>query len=195
MANTCFTCYTITADDAADFQQLSKILRIFWNRTQSVIETDWSPHWLGNLVADFGGDWQKVYCRGEVCDLDLGNDKIWLTTETAWSAMNEVFEFIKEKLPSLHIVWQAEEFGCGYWTTNDEDKAQDKYYLYVDDSEHDKWNSEPYFTGEEEQRLIQSVNIIAGSNYTTVEECLNSENQEKGGYEIYVCEYEPDSLS
>ena len=75
--------------------------------------------WLGNLVNALGGDWEKVYCRGQITDYSLENGILKINTETAWGEMSETRHFIEQKYPSLQIFFQTEECGMCIFQTND----------------------------------------------------------------------------
>lgn len=88
--------------------------------------------WLGNLVHALGGDWEKVYCRGRICDYSFVNETstLFINMETAWEEMKDVRGFLHDKFPSLTILYIVEEPGNSIYATNN--KAfydESRYYL------------------------------------------------------------------
>lgn len=100
----------------------------------SLIKNDFGPMWLGNLVHVLGGNWEEIYCRGEITDFQLSEDDSSLSVcmETAWSEPNEVRAFIQQKFPNLNILFSVEEPGMGVYATNDTEFYENfRYYLDV----------------------------------------------------------------
>ena len=118
MANNCFTDYIIEGD-RKELQSLYKALKRIDTKAELKKTSGFGGRWLGNLVTELGGDWQKVYCRGTIEWYEMEDDQLKLTTDTAWVPMNEVFDFICEKFPGLSYYYQAEEPGCDLFWTND----------------------------------------------------------------------------
>ena len=52
--------------------------------------------WLGNLVEYLGVDFNNVQCRGSWDRLELDDDILSFTTETAWYRCTEVEDLIKK---------------------------------------------------------------------------------------------------
>ena len=94
---------------------------------------------MGCLVNLLGGDWDKVYCRGEIIDYNLTDDHVSISCETAWGEMEEFRHFLVQQYPESRIFYQVEESGCEVYATNDADGVYfpDRYLLdYFDGMEY-----------------------------------------------------------
>ena len=80
---------------------------------------------MGCLVHLLGGDWKKVYCRGEIIDYNLTPDHVSLSCETAWDEMPEFRHFLEQQYPGSKIYYQVEECGNCVYATND---AEGEYF-------------------------------------------------------------------
>ena len=74
--------------------------------------------WLGNLVEDLGVVFNNVQCYGSWDCLELDDDILSFTTETAWYRCTEVEDLIKEKYPSIDIAFRYEEPGMAIYEKN-----------------------------------------------------------------------------
>ena len=111
------------------------------NRKESLVKNGFGNTWLGNLVESLGGDWEKVYCRGQwMCRVyNKENNSLTFTTETAWCEMDEWREFIESCYKTIKMLYVTEEPGCGIYQTNDLEGVffKDKYVLdYTEDVEY-----------------------------------------------------------
>jgi hypothetical protein len=77
--------------------------------------------WLGNLVTRLGGNWHKVYCRGEWSELELTENYLYFFTETAWQPPFRLLKLIQEVYPSLTFYFSAEGDDWDAYLTNDKD--------------------------------------------------------------------------
>ena len=98
---------------------LYKTIQSLAERKESLLPNGFGKLWLGNLVNALGGDWEKIYCRGQILDYSLENGLLIINTETAWGEMSETRHFIQSKFPSLQIYFQTEEPGMCIFQTND----------------------------------------------------------------------------
>lgn len=103
--------------------------------------------WLGCLVSILGGDWEKIYCRGQILDYGYENGILTFNTETAWGEMSETRHFVMSKFPSLEIYFQTEEPGMCIFQTNDAKREYfpEKWLLDWNDESRSLWIWE-YFT-------------------------------------------------
>ena len=124
MANWAFTQYKIRGreDEVTALHQTIKDLE---QREESLLPNGFGKLWLGNLVHTLGGDWEKIYCRGEILDYSLDNGILTMNTETAWGEMSDTRHFVMSKFPSLEIFFQTEEPGMCIFQTND---AKGEYF-------------------------------------------------------------------
>lgn len=141
---------------------LNKKMEKLENRKKSLVKNGFGNTWLGNLVQYLGGDWEKVYCRGEwMCrNYDKERNALTFTTETAWQEMNEWRRFIESCYKTIKILYVTEEPGCGIYQTNDKEGIffKSKYILdYGEDVE--------YF-----ETLNQAIDFIEKLTEISIEE-------------------------
>lgn len=120
MPNWCYTSYVLEGSDK-DIKKIDNLLDNLMSRKKPAIENGFGTNWLGCLVNALGGDWQKIPCRGTWSNKERIGNILRLTTDTAWIPLNEVFDFIHEKFPSVIYFYAAEEPGCELYSTNDVD--------------------------------------------------------------------------
>lgn len=146
MANWAFTQYKIRGreDEVTALHQTIKDLE---QREESLLPNGFGKLWLGNLVHTLGGDWEKIYCRGEILNYSLDNGILTMNTETAWGEMSDTRHFVMSKFPSLEIYFQTEEPGMCIFQTNDAKREffPEKWLLDWNDEARSLWIWE-YFT-------------------------------------------------
>ena len=140
MPNLCSTDYYVFGSKK-ELSDLNKKMERLENRKKSLIKNDFGNTWLGNLVKSFGGDLEKVYCRGEWMCREYHKEKntLTFTTETAWREMDEWRKFIESCYKTIKLLFVTEESGCGIYQTNDKDGVffKSKYILdYTEDVEY-----------------------------------------------------------
>ena len=140
MPNWCSTEYYVVGSKR-ELSDLNKKMEKLENRKESLVKNDFGNTWLGNLVESLGGDWEKVYCRGQwMCRVyNKENNTLTFTTETAWKEMDEWRKFIESCYKTIKMLYVTEEPGCGIYQTNDLESVffKDKYVLdYTEDVEY-----------------------------------------------------------
>ena len=140
MPNWCTTEYYVVGSKK-ELSDLNEKMEKLENRKESLVKNSFGNTWLGNLVESLGGDWEKVYCRGQwMCRVyNKENNSLTFTTETAWKEMSEWREFIESCYKTIKILFVTEEPGCGIYQTNDLGGVffKDKYVLdYTEDVEY-----------------------------------------------------------
>ena len=140
MPNWCSTEYYVVGSKR-ELSDLNKKMEKLENRKESLVKNGFGNTWLGNLVGSLGGDWEKVYCRGQwMCRVyNKENNSLTFTTETAWKEMSEWRKFIESCYKTIKILFVTEEPGCGVYQTNDLEGVffKDKYVLdYTEDVEY-----------------------------------------------------------
>lgn len=118
MPNWCYSTYKVTGNKdsiATLYKTLTNLQKSFKKQYKAYYGT----LWLGNIITAFGGDWQKVHCRGDVTSFEMQDDILVMDTETAWQEMSEFRHFLEEKLPGIKIYYIEEECGCAIYNTND----------------------------------------------------------------------------
>lgn len=163
MPNWCDTTYKAvgTKEQVKKFHELAKKS---W-------DNDDNKGWLGHLVTELGGDWEKVHCRGWIRDEpylrdDFGEEdyaECTLYTDCAWGEMDEWRHFIEKEIDGLVLYYLAIEPGMCEYYTND-DQYADKYYV-------DNVNDGTDILSEE--GTIDYVNNFFGQHFKTIEECIN----------------------
>ena len=118
MPNWCDIQYKIIGKKEEVADLYSKIQQL-QNMEEPLEPNGFGNLWLGCLVTILGGDWKDIYCRRKIIDFSLDDGVLSIETETAWSEMQEVREFIKKIYPSLEIFYYEEESGFGIYRTND----------------------------------------------------------------------------
>lgn len=145
MANTCTTDY-IFEGEGAQIRALHKELDALQKAKPDSKEGSYiaPSNWLGNIVKKMlGEDPAKISCRGEFnlqeidnCPYDDDKLTLSLSTSTAWSPCNEIFEKLAEKY-DFSLYWIAEEFGLGLFQSND---SEGRYFaddtICVDATDH-----------------------------------------------------------
>ena len=128
MPNWCSSSYVIEGDEK-EVKELYRIMDGLEKRKTPSVENGFGTTWLGSLVDALGADRNKVYCRGDWNSLEMGQDTLRFSTETAWGPCNEVFDLVRQKFPSLSYYYLSEEPGMGVFQTNDADGRHftDKY--------------------------------------------------------------------
>ena len=71
--------------------------------------------WYGWRIENWGTKWNAYECE---CELDLENEQILMTFQTAWSSPSPIFERLSYEHPdiSVRVEWADEDYGfnCGY---------------------------------------------------------------------------------
>lgn len=185
MPNWNTSCWKVTGEH----EQVEKLYAIMQELEKmpdpGLFENGFGSTWLGNLVIKLGGDWNKIYCRGEWNYLEYRDGILTIDIESAWSDPNEVREFIEEKLPGIKIYFQSEEPGCVIYETNDDtgEYFPDRYYLWDEISLDTGYY--PSLDG-----LLRAVEKMTGSKhlntFSAAEKAMESYSRKNGhsSYEI-----------
>lgn len=91
MPNWCSSSYVIEGDKK-EVKKLYGIMHGLEKRKTPAVKNGFGTAWLGCLVNALGADWNKVYCRGDWSNLEMEQDTLKFSTETAWGPCNEVFD-------------------------------------------------------------------------------------------------------
>lgn len=125
MANWCNTSYTIEGNQA-DISALMAKMESLSKRLKPILPNDFGKTWLGNLVHIFGGDVEKITCRGYFENLDNPcKNLLNFDTVTSNEEMTEVWNLVLKSFPSCKCYYYSEECSCQRYVTND---AQGYYY-------------------------------------------------------------------
>ena len=126
MPNWCYTSYKISGSRKAVKDLYERIMKLDRGEGE-MLENGFENLWLGNLVNDLGGDWNKIYCRGQIIsDITYDEDLnlLMFETETAWGVMTETFDFVKSyyecQNEELCVSYRGEECGCCLYCIHNE---------------------------------------------------------------------------
>ena len=125
MPNWASTAYVFKAKDQEQAKDLYDKIDSIAKMEEPLVENGFGKLWMGCLVNLLGGDWNKVYCRGEIIDYNLTDDHVNISCETAWGEMEEFRHFIEQHYPDSKIFYQVEESGNCVYATND---AEGEYF-------------------------------------------------------------------
>lgn len=169
MPNWAYTQYLATGDKS-QLQKLHSIMDELESiKAPGLHENGFGSTWLGNLVIKLGGDWETVYCRGSWDNLQLTDDCIMFSVESAWGELNEVRHLIEEKFPGIKLYYQTEEPDMCIYQTNDDTGTYfpERYYLWVEDCDTEYYQD---LSG-----VISAVQDITGSkNLKTLDSCIKA---------------------
>ena len=131
MPNWASTAYVFKAKDQEQAKDLYNKIDSLSKMAEPLVENGFGKLWMGCLVNLLGGDWNKVYCRGEIIDYNLTDNHVSFDCETAWDEMPEFRHFLEQQYPSSKIYYQVEECGNDVYITNDADGEYfpDRYCL------------------------------------------------------------------
>ena len=140
MPNWASTAYLFKAKDQEQARDLYNKIDSLTKMTEPLVPNGFGKLWMGCLVNLLGGDWDKVYCRGEIIDYNLTDGHVSLSCETAWDEMPKFRHFIEQQYPGSKIYYQVSECGNEVYATNDMDGEYfpDRYCL-------DYYDGEEYF--------------------------------------------------
>lgn len=131
MPNWCTTSYTFVGEEK-ELKELHDLMKGLEDKSEPSVKNGFGTAWLGCLVEALGKKWEDVWCRGDWDNLELSGDMLKFTTETAWSAADEVMSLICEKYPSLGYYYYTEEPGMCIYQTNDDTESYYPYRYCID---------------------------------------------------------------
>lgn len=176
MANWCYAEYTLTGDKQ-ELDAVYELMHGLETMEQPRVENGFGTTFLGCLVDALDGDWENTLCRGEWGDLKRMDDRIIFYASTAWTPLNEVWDSLRARFPSLRYYYRAEEGGAGLYETNDIDGLfyPERYHaLYIDENEDyfEEWFETPdgVLSWVNEQSGMRLKNIEEIDNYYSAED-------------------------
>ena len=145
MPNWASTAYVFKANDKEQAKDLYDKIDSLSKMEEPLVSNGFGKLWMGCLVDLLGGNWDKVYCRGNIIDYNLTDSHVTITCETAWGEMPEFRHFIEQQYPDSKVFYQVEECGCEVYATNDVEGVffKDRYCL-------DFFDGQEYFESIEE---------------------------------------------
>ena len=162
MPNWAYTNYVVKGS-AEEVAALHKIIHDLEAREESYLPNGFGKLWLGNLVSILGGDWEKIYCRGQILDYTFEDDILKMNVESAWGEMDETRHFLQTVFPSLEIYYQTEEAGMCIFQTNDPDGTYFPHRWLLD------WNDEKknIYLYEYFEKLVDVIDYLKGNGVIT----------------------------
>ena len=118
MPNWCCTTYRVFGDKEQR-DKLFNILNELKDLPEPRVKNGFGNLWLGCIVDYLGGDWNKIYCRGDIVDYGKTEDYVQMEAETAWREMHEFRHYVEKKMPGLKFIYISDEPGMCEYYTND----------------------------------------------------------------------------
>ena len=175
MPNWASTSYVFKAKDQEQAKDLYEKIDSLSKMTEPLVENGFGKLWMGCLVNLLGGNWDKVYCRGEIIDYNLTDDHLSIGCETAWGEMPEFRHFLEQQYPGSKIFYQVEECGNCVYATNDTggEFFPDRYCL-------DSYDGLEYFeTIEEAAKYIgETIGKELPSDFAEIESAIDDYMEE-----------------
>lgn len=187
MPNWCNTTYKFVGE-ANEIADLHKKLKELEDMPEPIVENGFGKLFLGCVVNHFGGDWNKIYCRGEIDYMELcGENMLQLSTTTAWGDMPKVWDFVCQKYPSITYYYLAEEGGMCYYKNSDLTGEYFPEKYLIDDSV----NGQEYANDNEElfEEMAKRLDVESIKDFSQLSELLNKYNEENPDDGIYYYEF------
>ena len=176
MPNWCYTKYCFYGDSAA-IKTLGKDIKRFTSKNYR--ENDFGKNWLGNVLLGYGFAYEgnSFSFRGSILDMEEGKDCLFLSTETAWAPMPEMWDAIFEKhfkaedeTILISYVFLSEEPGCALYVNTDMSGQifPERYLLELGELP-EKEDCETFYM-RDEQEVIKTVNEIFRVTHSTFAE-------------------------
>lgn len=167
MPNWCISNHTIVGEEK-ELSELYSLMKGLEDMKTPLVPNGFGSDWLGCLIVALGKKWEDYKCRGYWCCLERHKGSITFDTTTAWCPMNEVFDLLCEKFPSISHYYYAEEPGCCIYETND---TEGEYYperFYVNICTSDETSCSEYF--EDIKDALKWIGEMEGHSFNTREE-------------------------
>lgn len=189
MPNWCNTNYKFigNADEIAD---LYKKLKELEDMPEALVKNGFGKLFLGCVINHFGGDWNNIYCRGEIDYMEMcGDSMLQLSTMTAWGDLPEVWDFVCKNYPSITYYYLAEEGGMCYYVNSDTTGEYFPEMFIIDDC-----GGETEYVDSEED-LFECIAIHLGydgkiENFGQLNTLLDKYNEEHPDEGIFYHEFD-----
>lgn len=131
MPNWASTTYVFKGESEEQAKDLYEKIESLSQMKEPLVENGFGKLWMGCLVTLMGGDWDKVYCRGEITSCDHEDSHVCISCETAWGEMPEFRHFLEQQYPGSKVYYCVEECGNCVYATNDSESLyfKDRYCL------------------------------------------------------------------
>lgn len=125
-ADVCYKC----VGDPKEVRSLLNAIKKNSKRKTPRVKNGFGTLWLGCIIDQLGGDWEKFTCRGEITDFDIDNDGVLIINQnTAWCEQEGFRRFIEQTFPSIKVYYQEQESGCEVFFTNSFEYFPEHYFL------------------------------------------------------------------
>ena len=165
--------------------------------------------WLGNILIDYGFDWEDAPCRGNADDLAddviIEGDEAYfgLNVTSAWVPLTEMWDLIiKKEYPSIKYVHLAIEPGLGIFINTDTSGKYftEKYLLNIVLPEEICGNYvDIYEFYSEPDEVLEDLEKHTGKRFATIDEAreffekkLDEIEDIYGEYHAIIAEFTPD---
>lgn len=181
MPNWAYSSYRIVGK-AEEVRDLYSKIQQLQNMEEPLEPNGFGNLWLGCLVTILGGDWNMIYCRGKIIDFSLDDDLLFIETESAWSEMQEVRQFIEKTYPALKIYYYEEECGCGIYRTNDK---YGRFFTFGFIFDNQKGDGPEYY--DDTESLLKAASEALGEEIKTMAD-LEEAIAESNDYSLHYIE-------
>lgn len=125
-ADVCYKC----VGDPKEVRSLHNAIKKNAKRKNPRVKNGFGTLWLGCVIDQLGGDWEKYSCRGEITDYNIDDDGVLVISQNcAWGEQQGFRRFIEKTFPSIKVYYQEMESGCGVFTTNSFEYFPERYFL------------------------------------------------------------------
>lgn len=183
MPNWCNTTYKIMGE-ATEIADLYKKLKELEEMPEPLVENGFGKLILGCVIKHFGGDWEQIYCRGEIDSLEqCGDNMLQIGTMTAWGDMPKVWDFVLQSYPSMTYVYITEEPGMQYYVNSDTTGEYFPEKYIIDDFA----NGSEYANDDEDlfEQMAEIMDVGEIKNFEELEiylELYNADHPDDGVY-------------
>jgi len=190
----------------------------FYNRLKRILDSPnhisnkFKKSWLGNILMDYGFDWENAPCRGNVDDIadDVtveGNEACFsLNTTSAWSPLTEMWDLIlKKEYPSVKYVYLAIEPGAGIFINTDTSGKYlpEKHLLdLILPNDEDGEDIDVYEFYDSPEELLEDLEKYTGKKFKDIdkarrffEEKLDEIEDVYGEYHAIIAEFKTDETN
>lgn len=191
MANWCMTNIDIHCTGKEQAKNFYKLLEEWTSKP--FLNKDWDLKYLGNIIGNSGLEkWTdegfSYTCRGRVSEINLSENVVNITTETAWTPCLQMWKDICEKyVENAEILYSAEEPGMQIYCTNNPDTAN----KYVLDSYEDTLESSWCISKDD---LLKTLKSYFHEDNDNLDYYINKTNTEDCGIVINAWEFEDMSV-
>ncbi len=179
MPNYCYTVYYVVGEES-EVSALEEKMAAIDEREKSNVYSGCGSLPLDVVVNDFGGDPNKIYCRGIVIQMDrVDGDILRIDTETAWHGVPELFDLIVAQYPSLKYYYLSEEPGHEVFINSDIEREYFTEEYYIDNDR----DNETEYAHSDEQLIEYICEKLEADGITTISELdalleeYNAENE------------------